>query len=288
MTHIPRLLARAAASNPELRSWTLTLPEVVRRLAERWALSIGEPFEPGGQCSWVAPARNDLGDDRVLKVGWSHPEAAHEADALRLWDGDGAVRLHAADAFDRTTALLLERCVPGTWLKSRPEPEQDVVLAGLLRRLWRPPPPGHSYRPLREMCDQWADEFERRHAATPAGIDPGLAREGAAMFRALPREADREVLLCTDLHAENVLAARREPWLVIDPKPYVGDPAYDPLQHMLNCKDRLRSDPRALAARMADLLDLDPERVTRWLFARCVQESAGNRQLADVAASLAL
>lgn len=34
-------------------------------------------------------------------------------------------------------------------------------------------------------------------------------------------------LLCTDLHAGNVLAAGRESWLATDPKPYLGDPTYD-------------------------------------------------------------
>jgi streptomycin 6-kinase len=31
------------------------------------------------------------------------------------------------------------------------------------------------------------------------------------------------VLLHQDLHGDNVLAAEREPWLVIDPKPLVGE-----------------------------------------------------------------
>src|SRR4029077_15235036 len=99
---------------------------------------------------------------------------------------------------------------------------QYVVVAWLLRRLWRCPPPGHRFRALQAMCDQWADAFERKVAASKSNLDPGLAREGIAAFRSLPATADREVLLCTDLHAENVLAAEREPWLLIDPKPYVG------------------------------------------------------------------
>ncbi len=94
------------------------------------------------------------------------------------------------------------------------------------------------------MCDRWADEFELEVAGGHRSVDPGLAQEGTALFRALPAAAERRVLLCTDLHAENVLAAEREPWLVIDPKPYVGDPTYDGLQHLLNCEDRLRADPR--------------------------------------------
>jgi streptomycin 6-kinase len=95
------------------------------------------------------------------------------------------------------------------------------------------------------------------------------------------------VLLCTDLHGGNILAAEREPWLVIDPKPYAGDPAYDTVQHMLNCPERLHADPVGLAKRMADLLDLDGERVRLWLFARCVQQSPAWTELAEVAAMLA-
>jgi hypothetical protein len=64
-----------------------------------------------------------------------------------------------------------------------------------------------------------------------------------ALFRELPGAAASQVLLCTDLHGENILAAEREPWLVIDPKPYAGDPADDVLQHMLCCEARLATDP---------------------------------------------
>ena len=303
----------------ERQAWLAARPQVIGQARERWSLTIGEPFPPGGQTAWVAPARDGAGADLVLKVGWPHPEAAHEAEGLRAWAGSGAVRLYAAHDFGPARALLLERCRPGTELSARPEPEQDTVIATLLRRLWIEPGPGHPFASLDQMCQRWADQSERilatrqqpaaarqqhaaarqqhaatgqQHAATgqqpaPAALDPGLARAGLALFRELPATADRQVLLATDLHAGNVLAAAREPWLVIDPKPHVGDPAYDPLQHMLNCDDRLRSDPGGLARRMAGLLDLDPDRVLRWLFARCVQESADCPALAEVARQIA-
>lgn len=226
----------------------------------------------------MAPARAG----RVLKIGWPHDEAEHEADGLRLWAGDGAVRLYAADSFGPTSALLLERCEPGTPLARALLPsEQDVVIAGLLRRLWCHSPDGGPFRPLYEMCDAWAAEFTEAPA-----IDPGIVRAGLALLRELPRDATEQVLLCTDLHGENVLAASREPWLMIDPKPYIGDPAYDVVQHMLNA-DRLRGDPLGLARRMAGLLDLDAERVRLWLFARCVQQSATWPELVAPAARLA-
>jgi streptomycin 6-kinase len=252
---------------PQRLGWLARLPATIAEVAAGWGLALGEPYLPGGQCAWVAPA----GEDLVLKVGWRHREAEHEVDGLRFWDGDGTIRCFATRTLEDTTASLLERCVPGTQLKAAAtEPEQDPVIAGLMRRLWAHSlPEMHPFGALEEICDVWAASLEQ----TGGELDPGLVREGAALLRELPRSAQRRVLLATDLHAGNVLCAQREPWLVIDPKPFVGDPAFDPVQHMLNCDERLASDPVGLARRMAGLLDLDPERVRLWLLARCVQES---------------
>lgn len=277
-----------SAGSPR-RIWMAALPEIVADLSRRWSLEVGRPYQPGGCASWVAPAVDDSGARVVLKVGWRHAEAEHEADGLRAWRGEGAVRLIDAVRFEDTSALLLERCEPGTALSDvLPGLDQDVVVAGLLRRLWIEPPPGHPFGTLSLMCDRWADEFERRYAASDRSLrlDPGLARAGIELFRALPRTADRTVLLYTDLHPENVLAARRAPWLAIDPKPYVGDPTYDALQHMLNHPARLSKDPTGFARRMAELLDLDPSRLGDWLFARSVQESIDAPNLRDVAGVL--
>jgi streptomycin 6-kinase len=267
--------------------WLATLPKTIRDLEERWSLTIGRPFEPGGQTAWVAPAQDASGGDLVIKLLLRHTEAAHEADALRLWSGDGAVILHAVEETEDTIVILLERCRPGTALATRPGEEQDVVVSQLLRRLWRDPPPGHRFRPLQVMCEEWADQFEARTRTGRPGLDPGIARTGIALFRSLPASAERNVVLCTDLHAGNVLAARREPWLVIDPKPYTGDPTYDVLQHLLNTGVRLSADPVGLSRRMADLAGLDPERLLLWLLARCVQESPDRPDLAAVARRIA-
>jgi streptomycin 6-kinase len=281
---LPRNLVDAAEQEGR-SSWLATLAATVAQVAEVWSLRVEVPFQPGGQTAWVAPVRDSAGTELVLKLGWVHPEARHEADGLAVWAGNGTVQLHAVEHFSETTALLLERCRPGTPLSALPEPEQDVVVAGLLRRLWSARVTG-PFRPLQQMCDTWAEEFTARLRAEPHLVDPGLAREGIALFRALPGSADRQRLLATDLHAGNVLAAEREPWLVIDPKPYLGDPAYDALQHLLNCAERLNADPAGLTGRMADLLGVDALRLRRWLFARCVQESLDWPPLAGIARRL--
>lgn len=286
---LPTKLAEFAAGGqePRLTRWAATLPSVVPAVVARWELDVDEAYEPGGQCSWVAPATTAAGDPVVLKVGFRHPEAEHEAAGLRFWDGDGAVRVYADETSGDTSALLLERAEPGTPLaRSLPPLEQDVVLAGLLRRLWRRPPEGHPFRSLASMCEFWARDFDQRVDAAPARFDRGLLREGVTLYRELPLTSDDDVLLCTDLHPENIVAAQREPWLVIDPKPYVGDRTYDATQHMFNM-DRLMADPGALSDRMAGLLDLDPKRLRLWLFARCAQEAPEWHDLYDVAVKLA-
>lgn len=272
------------------RAWLASLADVVDDVSRRWSLDVGRPFQPGGTASWVAPALSSAGEHLVLKVGWRHDEAEHETEGLRAWDGNGTVRLLDAIMVDQASALLLEACEPGTALSDvLPPEEQDVVVARLLRRLWVKPSQGHPFRSLQSMCGIWADQFEENYVgANPRRkLDPGLARAGIELFRLLPATSDHTVLLCTDMHPENVLAASREPWLAIDPKPYLGDPTYDPLQHMLNHPDRLLADPVGFAQRMADLLDLEPGRLRQWLFARCVQESLDAPDLHAVANALA-
>src|SRR5436305_8458846 len=139
---LPRDLV-AAAEQDGRTGWLATLPTTVARLARAWSLTVEAPFQPGGQTAWVAPVCTRAGSPLVLKLGWRHPEALHEADGLRAWAGRGSVRLQTAEESADTLALPLDRCRPGTPLATRPEPEQDHVVAGLLRRLWQAPTAGH-------------------------------------------------------------------------------------------------------------------------------------------------
>jgi streptomycin 6-kinase len=266
---IPKDLAASCRTSAERTAWLDRLSHVVGDLQQRWSLTLGSPFDgPEVSAAWVAPARRADDTSAVLKVGMPHVEADHEIDGLLFWDGDPTVRLLEAD--DALGAMLLERCEPGTWLRLLPEVEQDVVIAGLLRRMWRVPAAPHPFRPLSEMVDLWTEETLENEARWP---DRELVREGLHVFGELSRGPDMcHVLLATDLHAGNVLRAEREPWLVIDPKPFVGDPAYDATQHLLNCDARMRDAPIETIARFAGLLEVDAERVRLWLFARAAAE----------------
>ena len=265
---VPEQLIAACHEAPERRAWLDQLPGAIRDLQDRWALSLGEPFD-GSEvtCAWVAPAVRRDGTRAVLKLGVPHMEATHEIQGLRFWDGNPTVHLLEDDV--EPNAMLLERCDPGTPLRALPEDDQDVVIAGLLRRLWRRPATPHPFRPLSSMIACWADEAIETANERP---DPGRVQEGIRILEELVRPSVDDVLLATDLHAGNVLRARREPWLAIDPKPFIGDRAYDATQHLLNCKERMATAPDATIRRFADLLEVDAERIRLWMFARTATE----------------
>jgi len=265
---IPARLSASCEQTRERTDWLARLPAAVAELRERWSLTIGAPFDTDEvSCAWVAPAARADGNRAVLKVAMPHFEAEHEIAGLRFWDGDPTIRVLEGD--DGLGAMLLERCEPGLHLRVRPESEQDMVIAALLRRLWRSPMPLHPFRPLSALTAYWGEETLGRSARWS---DPGLIREGLFLLGELPRTASNSVLLATDLHAGNVLQAQREPWLVIDPKPFVGDPAFDATQHLLNGMVRLRAEPLGTIRRFAELLGVDFGRVRLWMFARLAAE----------------
>ncbi len=284
---IPARLSASCRQSSEASDWLARLPTVIRELEARWALTLGAPFDSGEvSCAWVAPVTRADGSAAVLKVSLPHFEAEHEIAGLRFWNGDPTVRLIEAD--ERVGAMLLERCEPGTHLRVlRPEVEQDPVVASLLRRIWRLPAGPHPFRPLSVMTARWTEETLAQSRQWP---DAGLVQEGLDQLQELSRPAADDVLLATDLHAGNVLQAQREPWLVIDPKPFIGHPAYDATQHLLNCIGRLRAEPLSTIRRFADLLGVDFERVRMWTFARLAaeprQDWRGN-ELTELAPTLA-
>ena len=266
-----RLEANCSA-NPERAAWLDRLPDVLRSLEHLWALTPDAPLdaeEPS--CSYVAAVCSANGTPAVLKIAMPHMEGEHEIHGLRFWDGDPTVRLLEAD--EELGALLLERCKPGTTLRALAEHDQDLVISGLLRRLWRPPSTPHPFRSLSILTEYWTNETLGQIEQWP---DLELVREGLQLFEELPRNATRDVVLATDLHAGNVVRAEREPWLVIDPKPFVGDPAYDATQHLFNCRERLRLDPDRTIRSFADLAGIEHERVRLWTFARAAAEPRGD------------
>lgn len=252
------------ARHEEGRAWLERLPRLVRECAERWQLELGEPFAYA-TASLAFPARRRHGEEAVLKLCFPHRESEHEADALALWNGRGAVRLLDGDRGRH--ALLLERCLPGTPLSEAGPGVALDVLVGLLPRLWVPA--GEPFRPLADEAAWWAsylpERWERGHR--PFGRD--LLDAALEALRQLPPTQGEQVLVHQDLHGDNVLRAEREPWLAIDPKPLVGEREFGVSAVLRSAElGHGREDVRRRLDRLSSELALDRERVRLWAIAQ--------------------
>ncbi|WP_339155055.1 aminoglycoside phosphotransferase family protein [Actinomadura luteofluorescens] len=257
------------------RAWIAALPDLAAAFLDRWAL---RPDGPGrhGMASLVLPVTRADGTPAALKLQPVTDEHATEPVGLRVWDGDGSVRL--LDHDPDTGTMLLERLDAARPLSSVADDDTAMgVLAGLLERLVAVRAP----EGLRRLADIAADMLDQVPGAVPALADPAdrrLVRTCASAVAELVGEpGDR--LLHWDLHYDNVLAAEREPWLAIDPKPLAGDPGFDLLPALDNRWDEVvaSGDVTGTILRRFDLLTeavrLDRQRATGWTLGRVLQNA---------------
>ncbi|MCP2165572.1 aminoglycoside phosphotransferase family protein [Goodfellowiella coeruleoviolacea] len=288
MIEVPRqfaaeIVAREGAAGQQ---WLDRLPDLAERYCTRWELTAdGEPLH--GIVALVLPVRMADGTPAMLKLSWRDAETEHEAMALALWNGRGAVRLLANDSEEGT--LLLERLEPDSLLEA--EIEEAVSVAGaMLRRLAVPAPPGP--RSLTELAQRWRGELPAEDAELGHPIPGRLLAAAVAFCDELGPTAGKW-LVNEDMHFANVLRGHREPWLVIDPKVVVGDPEFGLIPLLWNRFKEM--DGRAgLLARFTALVeagDLDKDLARAWTVVRGVDNwlwSLKNRMTdaADVCAAI--
>ncbi|MFC4853254.1 aminoglycoside phosphotransferase family protein [Actinophytocola glycyrrhizae] len=266
----------AAGLDEDAAEWLAGLPALTASCLARWDLTVdGPPVH--GVCALVVPVRRVDGEPAVLKMTWPHDEARHEALALSLWDGDGAVRL--LDNDDDAWALLLERLDPATTLRTAPIGEALTVVTSMIGRLDRPAPP--VVRHMRDNAARWVREL-------PAENDGRVPRELVGQAVAYCRElgpAAGNHLVNEDLHYDNVLRGEREPWLVIDPKPIAGDREFGLIPLLWNRFDEVMAAGGLTA--IAGAAGLDRELARRWTFVRAVDNWLGSGEGHRLAATCA-
>jgi len=264
---IPEKLLGFADRSAAWAEWIADLPALARHLIHEWALTV-DGTSMHGECALVVPVRTDDDTPAVLKVGWPHEEAEHEHLALRFWDGRGAVKLLRADP--HRSALLLERLDPED-LTSLASLEACEVVAELYADLHVAASP--EFRTLSSLCERWAPRLEaiRTHARLPRRY----VDRAAALTRELAADPMTDGrIIHTDLHYYNVLRGEREPWLVIDPKPLSGDPAFEVAPLLWNNWAEVigSEDARATIRRrfetVVDVAGLDEERAKAWVVVR--------------------
>jgi len=276
---------RRLGDTPDERAWLSGLPDLVRGLETQWAISTTQPYEGGS--SWAAPATMTDGTQAVLKVAWPHREARGESIGLRLWSGQGAPLLYAAEP--SIYAVLMEQCDPGLPLDLADlSPEDGLEAAAtVLRKLWVDPAGGHGLEHLGDVCAEWAVTVLDRQRVLHPPFDLGLVALGVQLLESLPASASREVVVHGDANPTNFLSAARQPWLLIDAKPMVGDPAYDAAPLVLHLASPLdEPEPARVLHRrfelLADVLTEPVERLLAWSVARSVESALWYTSLGDM------
>lgn len=275
---LPESLARTIGSTFGERGieWLQRLPTLLADCAQRWSLTLLPPF-PNLSFHYVAPVVRADGTEAILKAGVPHKELWTEIAALRLYQGRNSVRLLDADSEQGT--LLLERLYPGTMLTLLADEAQDAqatsIAASVMRGLWRPVPPGLAFPTIGE----WAQGLQRLREHFGGGVGPfpvALVEEAETLFVELLSSASEPVLLHGDLHHDNILSAQRQPWLAIDPKGIIGEPAYEVgalLRNLWQDRHRLLNPGRILERRvyqLAEELSIERARVRGWGVAQAV------------------
>ncbi|WP_260462774.1 aminoglycoside phosphotransferase family protein [Streptomyces sp. TRM72054] len=251
----------------EGRAFIAGLPRLVDGFLDRWGLRTDGP-SMFGMCALVLPVVRADGTRAVLKLQLLDDESEGEPVALRVWDGDGAVRL--LDHDPDTGTMLLERLDPARMLSHVPDSREAVlVIARLLAHLTSVPAPAG----MRRLGDIARAMLQRTPSALERVADPEarrlLADCAAAVREVVAEPGDR--LLHWDLHFENVLAADRAPWLAIDPKPLAGDPGFELWPALDNRFDA--AEVRWRFDAMTDVMGLDRERARAWTLGRLLQNA---------------
>lgn len=248
-------------------AWLSKLRGLVAGCVRDWRLTVHAPVEPGS-VSWVAHAELADGTPAILKLSFPDEETRHEADALRLWAGRGAVRLYE---YDRARhAMLLERCVPGAQLWSiADEDAAHRIAADILRRLWAAPPAATRFRSLADDARRWSRELPARYERHGRPFPYRLLDEARSLCVELVASQPEAVVCHQDFHGGNVLSADGR-WLAIDPKPLVGERAFDLASLLRDRRNQLLTEPapRRVVQRRLDLLSselgIERDRARGW------------------------
>lgn len=258
------------------REWIDHLPVLLTSLEERWSIRIEPPFAELSY-NYVAPAIRADGSLAALKVWIDNPELRSEMAALAHFDGRGYARL--LESAPELGAMLIERLVPGQNLADLEDDDEATRIAALLMRESLSFPAPDNTNGIFPTLEKWSRGFQRLRKAFGGDTGPfpaPMVEKAERLFADLDASAAPPVLLHGDLHHWNILSAQRQPWLALDPKGVIGEPAFEPAQIFLNRwpENQGRAAIRKQAERrlsiFTEILGMDPQRIMGWTFAKAV------------------
>jgi len=248
-------------------AWAEAAPAWLDELRERWELVLGDEIDRGRDTYVVTAVRageRPVTLQLVYPDGWFHDRVA----ALTRWDGEGVVALIDHDP---RGAMLLDRPIPGDPLSDMDDEEAALGLAaGVMEELWIPAP--GDLRSVDEEAGEWVRTMPARHHLAGRPFSRELIHEAVAGARDLFATPGEQVLLHGDLRLANVVRGS-DGYVAVDPRPLVGERAFDATALLRDDPTAIAADPVAGAMRvqrrfelLTGRLGLDRVRLQMWTF----------------------
>lgn len=240
--------------------WFSELPNLLERFQQLWDIRLLNPV-PNLSYNLVYFAENNADQSKVIfKAGVPNPDLENEIRALHYFAGHGCSELLKYDM--AAGVMLLEQAIPGGMLDTLTlqglDDQAVYICADVIDQLHAPAIVTPDLRKLPKLSDRLLEYKQVRDvlAANPSryqAFDLNAFNKAEQLFSELSATTTESVVLHGDLHHYNILSARREPWLAIDPKGIIGDPAFELAAFMIN--------PLPQIASMANLKDLLARRI---------------------------
>lgn len=255
------------------RRWLAALPHIIAALKQAWDIEIDTPFK-GGTVSFVAPAKRGS-DNFVLKIQWPHEECRFEADALKRWNGHGAVRLLEQDP--RNHAFLMQRCMDGITLAQSHVADPIGIAASVVQKLWVPA--SKPFAHIKDEAKNWHNELLKNADKMAQIGDRKIIDVALAHLQDLPKDGGKIVLTHQDLHGLNIISAGANEFLAIDPKPLLAEREFS-LSPIIRSAELGRSKKDVLYRldRLTSDLGLDRQKAASWTIAQTMAWSISSPQ----------
>jgi streptomycin 6-kinase len=261
------------------KRWLTELPALLQSTAQRLSLTLLPPYA-NLTYNYVAPAIRSDGVEVVLKVGVPCRELNSEIESMRRFSGYGCAEVMHFDS--EAGVLVLERLNPGVPLTAlandRTDSEATSIACTVIRAL-REVRSDNLYAGVFQSTAELGLGFQQLRNEFSGGVGPfphRLVEEAEQLWSDLESSVAAPILLHGDLHHDNIISAARSPWLAIDPKGYIGDPAFETgplLRNLWQDRHQISNPARTIERRVskiAEELVIDRARVRGWALAQAV------------------
>ena len=248
------------------KEWLKDLPDLLQRFTKSWNLILDECYA-NANFNYVAPAKLSNTQEVVLKCGVPSRGIINEANALKYFNGIGAVCLLQFD--EEAGVMLLEKITPGHLLEEHPDENQATVWAiELIKKLNRPMTEKLEFPSLNDWF-QGLEKLTDHFGGHTGPFPPHLVDKAKEISRELLSSQKEQILLHGDLHYANILWSEQNGWLAIDPQGVIGEREFDiPFPRLEKIIDKKLLQYRL--DRFIEYSGFDCQRIIGWLFSKAV------------------